>query len=81
VGAVAEVPLLQKARDAFRAFLFISSGEPSPDQKELTGLDELSRLQPVEVHTTRKIRTLPAGQAGVELDLVNSRVHPRIHQD
>jgi hypothetical protein len=43
-------------------------------------LNEVSCLQSVEVHSTRKVRTLPAGQAGVKLDLVNSRV-PSVIQE
>ena len=42
-------------------------------QKQLLRGDKVSRLQPVEVHPTREIRT-------VKLDLVNSRVPLLIHQ-
>ncbi len=48
-------------------------GPISFQQKESLRGREVSSLQSVEIHTTRKIRT-------VELDLVNSRVLPLIHQ-
>jgi hypothetical protein len=47
--------------------------ERSPQQKKLAGLDKVSSLETIEIHPTRKIRT-------VKLGLVNSRVPLLIHQ-